>query len=471
MKAPMADFYAWAPRVVTTMFVFAFGACVGSLINVLVYRLPRGLDVVRPASRCPTCQTKLTWRENIPILGWVLLRGKCRFCGCKISPEYPIVELFVAVLFGGLFALWYVVPDSVAVLGQIKPEWAQSDGVNALPALTWPAFLVLVTLVGSLVAMTIVDAKTFTIPLVLAWVPAAIGLIVHPLHAFWFEHAHGAMSIASPGLWRTEDFTWWESALDWQWTIATPGQMGWGWIGASIGGAAGLAISIVLLQLGLIRRSFDDYDEWEAGVLDEQRAKTGGPVAGDVPVGTEPAESVAGEEAPGGADLWIQYPHARREMVKEMAFLAPPAALALVGAWLLNPAGGPLAQSGPAPLWLNVLAGALMGYLIGGAVVWAVRILGSLAFGKEAMGLGDVHLMAAVGACLGWIDATVAFFGAAFVGLAWAVLGRLAGGTLRRAMPYGPFLAVSTLLVILAKPGVEALLTLILRSTTPIDIP
>ncbi len=466
----MADFYTWAPRIVTLLFVFAFGACVGSLINVLVYRLPRGLDVVRPSSRCPTCQNKLTWRENIPILGWVILRGRCRFCGCRISPEYPIVELVVAVLFAGLFALWYVVPGSVTLWGEIKPEWARTDGVNALPVLTWPAFLVLVTLVGSLVAMTIVDAKTFTIPLVLTWVPAAAGLLIHPLHALWLELAHGPLTQTAPGQWYSLDGIWWMSALDWYWTIATPGPTGWTWIGAAIGGASGLAIANILLRTGIIRRSFEDYDAWEAGVLDTQQPA--GPVATDVPVGTEASTTIeGGEEAPGGADLWIQYPHARREMVREMAFLAPPVALAVLGAWLLDPARGPLAQTGTAPLWLMVLAGALLGYLIGGGIVWAVRILGSLAFGKEAMGLGDVHLMAAVGACLGWIDASVAFFGAAFVGLAWAVLGRLAGGTLKRAMPYGPFLAVSTMLVILAKPGVEALLTLILRSATPIDIP
>jgi leader peptidase (prepilin peptidase)/N-methyltransferase len=96
-----------------------------------------------------------------------------------------------------------------------------------------------------------------------------------------------------------------------------------------------------------------------------------------------------------------------------------------------------------------------MGYLIGGGVVWLVRILGSLAFGKEAMGLGDVHLMAAVGACMGWIDTTLAFFLAAFVGVFWAILGRVYSGSLARAMPYGPFLAVATLIVFLAKPAIE----------------
>jgi leader peptidase (prepilin peptidase)/N-methyltransferase len=116
---------------------------------------------------------------------------------------------------------------------------------------------------------------------------------------------------------------------------------------------------------------------------------------------------------------------------------------------------GVLSAERVAPLWLTVLAGVILGYLIGGGVVWAVRILGSAAFGKEAMGLGDVHRMAGVGACLGWIDATLAFFGAAFVGIAWAVVSAIGPKGVKRAMPYGPFLAIATVLVVLGRPLIE----------------
>lgn len=118
-----------------------------------------------------------------------------------------------------------------------------------------------------------------------------------------------------------------------------------------------------------------------------------------------------------------------------------------------------------------MLAGVLLGYLVGGGVVWAVRVLGSLAFGKEAMGLGDVHLMAAVGACLGWIDSVLAFFGAAFVGLTWWVLGLVLGGAAKRAMPYGPYLAVSTLLVLALRPLIERGLGLLLPALSPVHLP
>lgn len=74
------------------------GACVGSFLNVCVYRWPEGLSVVSPPSRCPVCETPIRWRDNIPILGWLLLRGRCRECGTRISAQYPLIELTTASL-------------------------------------------------------------------------------------------------------------------------------------------------------------------------------------------------------------------------------------------------------------------------------------------------------------------------------------------------------------------------------------
>ena len=480
--------YQWMillPKLATLVFVTMVGACVGSLINVLVYRLPRGINVVTPPSRCPSCNTRLTWRENIPVFGWLLLRGRCRFCKSKISPEYPLVEAATALLFGSIFALWYLVPNDAAWLGiawgSIKPEWAMNDVRNDWPTETWPAMLVLLTLVGSLVAMTLVDAKTFTIPLVLAWVPAAVAVVAHPLHAAWWAFAHGEpVAMVGAGTWRTSQGETWLSAAGEVWTLATGGLDGWGFIGAGIGGVVGVGLSMLLLRLGLLRRSFADYDAWEKRAIEEEKEKRR--AAGEPVPEADPGDP--GADVPANVDLWIAYPHARREMVKEMAYLAPPAALAMLGAWAakaivaatagpytFNPATLAMEPPVPAPLWLVALGGVLMGYLIGGGIVWAVRILGSLAFGKEAMGLGDVHLMAAVGACLGWMDAVIGFFGAAFVGLGFAIAGRLVGGRLARAMPYGPYLAASTLIVIYAKPLVEWLLTLPGGGVFTVDLP
>jgi leader peptidase (prepilin peptidase)/N-methyltransferase len=90
-----------------TFVVFLFGACFGSFLNVCIYRIPAELSVVKPRSRCPKCMTNLAWRDNIPILGWVMLGGKCRYCKVPISPRYPIVELITALLFT---AIWLKYP-------------------------------------------------------------------------------------------------------------------------------------------------------------------------------------------------------------------------------------------------------------------------------------------------------------------------------------------------------------------------
>ena len=89
-------------HVPTAMFVFAFGAIVGSFINVVIYRLPAGMSVISPASRCPICGVRLAWYENLPILGWMLVRGRCRTCTAPISSQYMLIEAFMAVLAAAL---------------------------------------------------------------------------------------------------------------------------------------------------------------------------------------------------------------------------------------------------------------------------------------------------------------------------------------------------------------------------------
>ncbi|MEO5936448.1 MAG: prepilin peptidase, partial [Terriglobales bacterium] len=78
---------------------FIYGLAFGSFLNVCIYRLPRGLSVVRPASACPACGAKIKLYDNIPVLSWLLLRGKCRACRAPISPRYLIVELLTAFAF------------------------------------------------------------------------------------------------------------------------------------------------------------------------------------------------------------------------------------------------------------------------------------------------------------------------------------------------------------------------------------
>jgi leader peptidase (prepilin peptidase) / N-methyltransferase len=91
--------------VVLVVLVGVLGLLIGSFLNVVIHRVPLGESVVRPRSRCPQCQTELKERDNIPVLSWLLLRGRCRTCSAPISARYPLVELGTGLLFAAV-AWW-----------------------------------------------------------------------------------------------------------------------------------------------------------------------------------------------------------------------------------------------------------------------------------------------------------------------------------------------------------------------------
>jgi leader peptidase (prepilin peptidase)/N-methyltransferase len=91
-----------------------WGACAGSFFNVLIYRMPRGLSVVRPRSFCPACRAPLRAWENVPVLGWLWLRGKCAHCHAPIPARYPLVELLGLAL--GFLAAFLASPDPASPL-------------------------------------------------------------------------------------------------------------------------------------------------------------------------------------------------------------------------------------------------------------------------------------------------------------------------------------------------------------------
>lgn len=492
----MSSWWAWGGSALGTAFVFWVGACIGSFLNVVAYRLPRGEGLFSPPSRCPACETQLRWRQNLPIFGWLLLRGKCRFCRSPISPQYPIVELVTAILFAFFFAAWFGETAGRPWFGGVlQPAWAD-EGIARM----WPMLALVYATVASLIAMTLIDARTFMIPLSIPWFLTAIAILTHPLHAFWLD----ARGIAPARGW---------------WTIPVPA--GPGGVGLALGGLVGVVACALLLKLRVIPRSFADFERWAAE--SQRNAEAHGQRPGEpdsldggsaalgplllrvlyltapaitlmclgFAVGLQiglPAESTAAGAvigllvgvfmrrlAPGGESgsasgsgiheepEWIKYPHARREATKELLCIACILLGAGVG-WLL--AGAALREA--PPLWLRALAGAGAGYLIGGGIVWLVRIFGTIAFGKEAMGMGDVHLLAAVGAALGWLDPVLAFFTAPFFGIAWVI----AAATLFRkkgvavAMPFGPHLAAGAIAVLVAWPLYERLVGTLLGTLT-----
>lgn len=83
--------------------VFIIGICVGSFLNVVIYRIPKGESIVFPSSKCQSCHTPLKWYHNIPIFSWIFLKGKCHFCASPISKQYPMIELLTGLIFVAVF--------------------------------------------------------------------------------------------------------------------------------------------------------------------------------------------------------------------------------------------------------------------------------------------------------------------------------------------------------------------------------
>lgn len=175
-----------------TVFALLIGLCIGSFLNVCIYRSPLDLSIVAPRSFCPACRTPIAWYDNLPVLSYLLLGGKCRHCRTAISPRYPLVELLTGALFvavwnrfgldpmtlvfwammGGLIVATFVdfdhmiIPDGVSIGGMVF-GLAASALVPALHGMeTWSAALIralvgLAAGAGSLWAVAIVGRWVF----------------------------------------------------------------------------------------------------------------------------------------------------------------------------------------------------------------------------------------------------------------------------------------------------------------------
>ncbi|HMB04483.1 MAG TPA: prepilin peptidase, partial [Isosphaeraceae bacterium] len=93
----------WTHHAIVLAFLFGLGAAVGSFLNVCIYRIPARMSLLRPPSRCPRCASAIAPRDNVPILGWLALRGRCRSCRLPISVRYPLVEALAGVLFAAAY--------------------------------------------------------------------------------------------------------------------------------------------------------------------------------------------------------------------------------------------------------------------------------------------------------------------------------------------------------------------------------
>ncbi|MBW1742842.1 MAG: prepilin peptidase [Deltaproteobacteria bacterium] len=131
------------------LWVLLVGLAIGSFLNVCIYRLPRSLSLISPSSMCPSCQTPIPFYDNVPVLSYLWLRGRCRFCGAGFSLRYPVVELI-----SGLFA--------VAVFDRYGFSWES---------------LFLYGLIGALLVITFIDIDYQIIPDVISLPGIVIGFL------------------------------------------------------------------------------------------------------------------------------------------------------------------------------------------------------------------------------------------------------------------------------------------------------
>ncbi len=272
---------------------FLAGAAVGSFVNVCVYRIPWEKSILWPDSRCPRCLSAIRPRDNVPILGWFLLKGKCRDCGLPIAPRYPLVEALVGLLFVGAYLVDVAAVGDQLMMGDAIARAVARAGYHQ-------------ALLAFLTVATFIDYDLYLIP----------------------------DEVTVPGM-----FVGLSVAALCPWVRATPADS------ASLGGA---------LLVGVI------------------------------------------------------------------------------------------------------------GLVVGGLLVWVVRFFGSIVFRKEAMGFGDVTLLAMIGAFLGWQAAVLTFFLAPFFGIGhafWKLVPLLAKKLMRREttgsdheMPFGPYLSMAAATLVLSWP-------------------
>jgi leader peptidase (prepilin peptidase) / N-methyltransferase len=371
---------------IIALYLFLFGCCIGSFLNVVIYRLPREKSLVHPGSACPRCGRPIRFYDNIPLFSWLILRAKCRNCKAPISPRYFIVELLTGSVFLGTYLVYF------------HTNIRATMGIEG----SWFIYALHLVLIGAFIAASGIDLELWIIPLSICWFVTAAGLL----------GSAAAGYIIDPRA--IKEF--------WLLPAASP-QTG----ALALGAAIGLGIGWLLLRTGVLKRSYEQaVAEGKDATPVDDHGRTAGPGPFDEP----------------------QYNH-RLEALREVLFLLP----IVVGAVLAEMI---LASSGRIGTWWDGLLacpavmgllGSLFGYFIGGATVWATRILGTLGFGKEAMGLGDVHLMGAAGAVVGPVMVVVAFFIAPFFGLGWALFQMLSKKI--RQIPYGPFLSLAILTVMI----------------------
>jgi len=335
---------------------FMIGACIGSFLNVVIYRIPLGLSVNEPKrSFCPKCRHRIAGHHNLPLVSWLMLRGRCASCRASIPFRYFAVELLTALLFT---AVWWAFPPQVAVF-------------------LW-------VLVALLVAITFIDAEHLIIPTALTWGGTLVGLAAC---AIWPQ---------LPALGGLAD-NWLDGLL----------RGGLGWTAGFFG--LWLVVEGGKLAFGKKEMRFEPAAEWSLREPEGDQDPMLFVIDGD------------------GIPWWDVFSRKTDRLIVD----APE--IRVDG----EPVGGGKLTIREEEIELpdgEVRRLADMKSLDGTATRTVIP--------REAMGMGDIHLLGMIGAFFGWSGVLFSLFGASIFAIVAAIIGRVGFG---RQLPFGPFLALGAL--------------------------
>lgn len=428
------------------LFFFTTAAlCLGSFLNVVIYRLPAGLSINRPVwSFCPRCDNRIAWHDNLPVIGYLRLRGRCRNCWAPISARYPQIELMTAILVIVLLDAFFV--------GQARDGLQTIADLNVRITDDWAIFLAHVIVFACLLAMSAIDIQYYWVDIRFTHFATLCGFILHviwtPSHSrYWVRPfdmtivVTGAMFIVFVAVWlflrrRGEDVP--ESEQEVVTDVPdTPSEP-----------ASVLAVGIPLVVIAFVLFTVG------ASALMAQWAlpfgiRAGVPLAFLGMVIVRESSRVRESDTEIADIIESEAPGARSGALVEFAVLLPALVAGAFAWWYLREDAVSLRtvihwapfDGAWRPLW--GLGTAVAGYTIAAGIGWTIRLVFNVAFAKEAYATGDIHMMAAAGAVIGWQAVLLGFV----VACGMALIGWLIALPFKRAaaIPLGPWLTLGFL--------------------------
>lgn len=368
------DHWSAVPFHFWTVMFFIFGSIVGSFLNVCIYRIPIGENIVFPPSHCPHCKYHIPWYLNIPIFTWIFLRGRCANCGAPISVRYLIVEAMTGILF---VLAWLCVGHSSVVLAVIYS-----------------------LVMAALIVASFIDCEHFVIPDVLTLGGVACGFIL----SFIFPVLHFT---TSPKIALQESIWGIIAGGGILYAISRVGKVFFGQYKQSVEEGKKVILSESAIEIGEEKIPYEEifYRASDKVLISAQSVELT-----LLPKVKEEDKEEAKEEVPEAEDTPLHWENVDVELSADCL---------KIGEESWNPSEVKRVEVSAPEVTLP----------------------------REVMGLGDVKLMAAVGAFLGWKSVIFTLFASSLIGSIVGVVLILSGKhELSSRLPYGPYIAVGTIL-------------------------